>query len=129
MRLKRIDHLALVSADAVRSRDWYVDVLGMEWVYQGQWEDNPFFLRKGETCLAIFQSGQDAAREPREGVRLDHFAFLAETMEDFQRAREELTARGIAHDFQDHAISWSVYFRDPDGHVVEITTYDISVDG
>jgi catechol-2,3-dioxygenase len=129
MRLKRIDHLALVSADSVRSRDWYCDVLGMEWIFKGQWDNNPFFLRKGETCLAIFQAGKDAKRQPREGVRLDHFAFLAETMDAFRSARATLTRQGIKHSFQDHEISHSIYFEDPDGHVVEITTYDLSGDG
>jgi len=37
-------------------------------------------------------------------------------------AREE---RGIKFEFQDHEISHSIYFRDPDGHALEITTYDL----
>ncbi|MEX0326601.1 MAG: VOC family protein [Puniceicoccaceae bacterium] len=125
MDLKRIDHLALVSADSTKSREWYCGVLGMEWIYQDAWEGNPVFLRKGETCLAIFQAGRDAGIQPREGIRLDHFAFLAESMADFKQACRELGEKGIPFDFQDHEISHSIYFKDPDGHVVEITTYDL----
>ena len=35
----------------------------------------------------------------------------------------ELKRRGIQFEFQDHEISHSIYFRDIDGHQLEITTY------
>ncbi|MEX0331377.1 MAG: VOC family protein [Puniceicoccaceae bacterium] len=125
MELKRIDHLAIVCADVAVSRAWYCEVLGMEWIYKGAWDGNPVFLRKGETCLAIFEAGTGATIQPREGIRLDHFAFLAESMTDFKQACSELKAKDIPFEFQDHEISHSIYFKDPDGHVVEITTYDL----
>lgn len=127
MNLKRIDHLALTSADSEKARNWYCDLLGMKWVYQGQWKNNPYFLKKGNTYLAIFQAEEGSDRSPREGIRLDHFAFLAEEMKDFKEAQETLKEKGIAYEFQDHEIVHSIYFKDPDGHIVEITTYDVEV--
>jgi catechol-2,3-dioxygenase len=50
-------------------------------------------------------------------VRLHYWQNLA--------AQEELTKRGIAFHFQDHEISHSIYFDDPDGHQIEITTYEV----
>jgi catechol 2,3-dioxygenase-like lactoylglutathione lyase family enzyme len=43
---------------------------------------------------------------------------------DFERARTELTERGLAPKYEDHGIAWSIYVHDPDGHRVELTTYE-----
>jgi len=53
-----------------------------------------------------------------------HLAFRADR-ENFLGAQRELENRGIKFDFQDHEISHSIYFRDPDGHALEITTYEV----
>jgi catechol-2,3-dioxygenase len=53
-----------------------------------------------------------------------HLAFRAD-MENFLAAQRELEKRGIKFGFEDHEISHSIYFRDPDGHQLEITTYDL----
>jgi catechol 2,3-dioxygenase-like lactoylglutathione lyase family enzyme len=55
-----------------------------------------------------------------------HLAFRVDGS-NFARARERLEARGISVSFQDHGIAHSIYFHDPDGHQLEITTYDITV--
>ena len=53
-----------------------------------------------------------------------HFAFGTDRR-NFLVAQDELTNRGIAFQFQDHEISHSIYFSDPDGHQIEITTYEL----
>ena len=53
-----------------------------------------------------------------------HLAFRA-SGEQFLAAQDDLRARGIPFEFQDHEISHSIYFRDPDGHELEITTYEL----
>ena len=55
---------------------------------------------------------------------MKHLAFRA-TAADFAAAQQELTRRGIAFESQDHQISRSIYFDDPDGHLIEITTFQI----
>jgi len=52
-----------------------------------------------------------------------HFAFRADRA-NFETARRELAAKGIVVSYQDHDISHSIYFSDPDGHRLEITTYE-----
>ncbi len=54
-----------------------------------------------------------------------HLAFRA-NRENFLAAQRELEKRGIKFEFQDHETSHSIYFRDPDGHQLEITTYDLA---
>ena len=60
----------------------------------------------------------------RREIRMLHLAFRA-NRENFLAAQRELEKRGIEFEFQDHEIAHSIYFRDPDGHQLEITTYDL----
>lgn len=52
-----------------------------------------------------------------------HLAFRL-GREDFERARAELTERGLAIECEDHGIAWSIYTHDPDGYRIELTTYE-----
>jgi catechol 2,3-dioxygenase-like lactoylglutathione lyase family enzyme len=56
---------------------------------------------------------------------LDHVAITVADRPNFLSAQEELQAQGITVTFQDHDISHSIYFHDPDGHQLEITTYEL----
>jgi catechol 2,3-dioxygenase-like lactoylglutathione lyase family enzyme len=47
------------------------------------------------------------------------------TLQASDRTQRELKKRGIKFEFQDHEIALSIYFRDPDGHQLEITTYEV----
>jgi catechol 2,3-dioxygenase-like lactoylglutathione lyase family enzyme len=44
--------------------------------------------------------------------------------DDFARAQARLRERGVEFRFEDHGNARSVYFPDPDGNVVELTTYE-----
>jgi len=126
MNLEGIDHVALSVADVERSTNWYIDVLGFERRFEGMWEGVPVFIGLGHTAIALFpiRSGKNASSGKAAGPRILHLAFRADR-KGFRVAQDELTKRGIAYEFQDHEISHSIYFRDPDGHELEITTYEI----
>ncbi len=121
--LQQLDHVALNVSDLERSKAWYGDVLGMTHVYPGQWDGEPIMMALGTTLVALFQ-GDPAGTAERPPVGIDHFAFRADRA-NFEAARAALTARGIPLRFADHAVCYSLYLHDPDGHVVEITTYDV----
>ena len=125
MKISQLDHVAIVSADSKVSREWYQKVFGMEWVFQGRWENNPYFLQKGQSFIAIFQKGLKGSKSNKEGVRIDHFAFRAEKMTDYEEVKECLKRIGIPFEEQDHEISKSIYLKDPDEITVEVTTYDL----
>jgi catechol 2,3-dioxygenase-like lactoylglutathione lyase family enzyme len=126
MRLEQIDHVALRCASPEATKEWYVNMLGFEHVFPGQWSGVPIFLRLGSTFLALFPQKQPTQR-PSE-VRVSHLAFRAATYPDFRAAQEWLQARGVSFEFQDHEISHSIYFADPDEFQLEITTYDLAND-
>ncbi len=124
--LEGLDHVALGVRDVERSADWYVEVLGFERRYQGMWNGVPVFVVRDKTAIALFPAGTGetgAARSrPREGML--HLAMRA-NRKNFVEAQSDLTSRGIAFHFTDHEISHSIYFRDPDGIELEITTYEL----
>src|SRR4051812_14097956 len=123
MNLEGIDHIAMSVADVSRSLAWYVDVLGFERRYEGAWDDIPIFIGKGTTAIALFPitSNGPGSKAEANGPRFLHLAFRADAKE-FQIARRELHERAIEFHFEDHGIAHSIYFKDLDGHKLEITT-------
>ena len=125
--LQQIDHVALVVTDLEKSIAWYQDVLGLERRYREAWGDCPAMLCAGSTCVALFSSGRDESSAKAGGVAqamIRHLAFRA-TYADLLEAEKNLQERGIPFEFQNHGIAHSIYFADPDGHQLEITTYDL----
>jgi catechol 2,3-dioxygenase-like lactoylglutathione lyase family enzyme len=126
MQLEGIDHVALAVRDIEQSAKWYMEVLGFERLHEGMWNGVPTFIGKGNTGIALFPARSDAksTSSSHRELRMLHLAFRA-NRGDFLAAQRELEERGIKFDFQDHEISHSIYFRDPDGHQLEITTYEV----
>ena len=126
MELEGIDHVAVGVRDIGRSVKWYTEVLGFERLHEGMWNGVPTFIGKGDTGIALFPASADAKStlSSQRELRMLHLAFRA-NRENFIAAQRELEKHGIDFEFQDHEISHSIYFRDPDGHQLEITTYDL----
>ena len=130
LTLEGIDHVALAVADVERSAAWFVEVLGFERRFEGMWDGVPLFVGKGKTALALFprrESPDSTTAEQRKSDEIDmlHLAFRADR-KNFLAAQDDLKSRGVRFDFQDHEISHSIYFRSPDGHRFEITTYELN---
>jgi catechol 2,3-dioxygenase-like lactoylglutathione lyase family enzyme len=125
MHLEQIGHVALRCASLETTKDWYVNTLGFEHVFAGHGSGVPIIL--GSTFLTLFPQKGDEQPPPAKG-RIWHLAFRAATYADFRLAQTELQARGVSFQFQNHEISHSIYFSDPDGLVLEITTYDVPND-
>jgi catechol 2,3-dioxygenase-like lactoylglutathione lyase family enzyme len=124
--LEQIDHVALRCASLEASRDWYVSRLGFEHVFPGHGSGVPVILRLGSTYITLFP--QKEGEQPSANGRAWHLAFRAATYADFSSAQSDLQARGVSFQFQDHEISHSIYFHDPDGFLLEVTTYDLPKD-
>jgi catechol 2,3-dioxygenase-like lactoylglutathione lyase family enzyme len=110
--------------DVERSAKWYIDVLGFERLHKGMWNGVPTFIGKGSTGIALFPANQEPNKSASREIRMLHLAFRADR-KNFDAAQRDLGKRGIKFEFQDHEIAHSIYFRDPDGHQLEITTYDL----
>jgi catechol 2,3-dioxygenase-like lactoylglutathione lyase family enzyme len=125
-KIEALDHVALSVRDVERSAQWYAEVLGFKRLHEDKWNGIPVFVGIRDAGLALFPAPEDvgSASAGRASARTLHFAFRTDR-KNFSRAQDELKKRAIPFEFQDHEISHSIYFRDPDGHKIEITTYEL----
>jgi catechol 2,3-dioxygenase-like lactoylglutathione lyase family enzyme len=120
MQLQRLDHVSLNVTDRARSIAWYREVLGLPQRNQPTEDDEPVFLGDPGLQFGLFQAQRPAATRERESAGLRHVALV---VADLDAAKEHLCTHQISFTYEDHGNAKSVYFRDPDGHVVELTTY------
>jgi catechol 2,3-dioxygenase-like lactoylglutathione lyase family enzyme len=125
VQLEGLDHVALSVRDVERSAQWYGEVLGFERQHEGMWNGIPVFVGKRSYGIALFpfRAAKDDPSESSAPAIL-HLAFRA-NRPNFVAAQDELKRRGVRFEFEDHEISHSIYFQDPDGHKIEITTYEL----
>ncbi len=114
-----IDHVALAVNDQGASARWYREVLGLQRAFVDEWGDNPAVLMEGGSGVALFK-----APAADTGPLVRHVAFRVDRV-NFEAAQADLRRRGISVEFQDHGAAHSIYFKDPDGLQLELTTYEL----
>ena len=124
MKIKNIDHFVITTADLQACLDFYVGTLGMEH-RESNGHHNLFFpggkisihTKKGEF--------QPAALNPTYGSQ----AFCLIVEDDLETVEQELMAKGIklltdiVERHGAHGTMRSLYVRDPDGNLVELSNY------
>ncbi len=134
-RVEQIDHVELFVPDRYAAAEWYGDALGLEIVAECEhWATDPsgplmISSDGGSTKIALFegvpQAGEGVVGLRRLAFRTDGKGFLSLIGDDADRPA--LSADGVplgASDAVDHDMAYSVYFKDPWGTPLEITTYD-----
>lgn len=126
IRIECIDDVALTVRNVARSVEWYQSVLGLERRYADVWGECPAVLGVGMTSMALFPARVPEPGPPpgQEVLSIRHIAFRVDRAA-FDQARGELEAHGVNPSFADHTAAHSLYFTDPDGHQLEITTYEV----
>ena len=125
--LAGFDHVAVLTADLRRFVRFYEDVFGAE-VEGGLSEDGleMVVLRIGPTSeINVFQIDGNVEAFNQTPIfgrgRLDHFAFRAVSLAQFDEIRDELMRRGCTDGFvTDFGHVLSVFFRDPEGLELEV---------
>ena len=125
IKIDAIDHVALTVRDIERSVAWYQEVLGLERRNEESLGNYPAVVCAGSTCLALFPVSETEPQplQNRGAITMRHLAIRV-NRENFEQAQIELRRRGIDFDFEDHDIAHSIYFHDPNGYKVELTTYE-----
>jgi len=124
IRIDRLDHFVLTVRDVEASCRFYERVLGLKIV---RWEDR-IALHCGRQKINLHQAGREfepKAARPTPGS--GDFCLITETpLEDVER---HLAACGVAIEHgpvpKEGALGAmrSVYFRDPDSNLVEVSNY------
>ena len=120
-KVEGIDHVGLAVRDVQKSVDWYQELFGLERLFQDIWGNFPGVVGIGDTSIAFFPKNDPDVPLP-DGLPIHHLAFRVDRV-NFDAAQEMLREKGIEFEIQDHNIVLSIYFYDPDGHLIELMTY------
>ena len=121
VELEALDHVGLVASDMPRSVRWYREVLGLRRAHEEAWGDFPAVLEANGSGVALFPN-EDGDPIPVDDP-MRHVGFRT-SRRGLEAAKAELRGREIEYHEGDYGVAWSVYLPDPDGYLVEITTYE-----
>lgn len=122
--IKTVDHFALRVRDLEKSAQWYEQALHLKRLQPKEWGPFPIFMvAENGTGVALFPVKTSSPRPLPEGdwIKGDHYAFQVDN-ENFENAQLHFKQIGLEFEFQDHFHFHSIYFVDPDGHRLELTT-------
>jgi catechol 2,3-dioxygenase len=122
LKLSRLGHVALRVTDVERSKKFYGELLGFEVIEEDPEHGGVFMALPGLShTIDLFQAPDETPVAPPGAVGVRHVAFLVESEADLKEAWRTLRERGVPIDrAMDHVSQKSIYFRDPDGTVLEI---------
>ncbi|HSW13433.1 MAG TPA: VOC family protein [Solimonas sp.] len=136
MKIRRIHHVAYRCRDAKQTVEFYQRLLGMDFVLAIAEDHVPstgapdpymhVFLDAGMgNVLAFFElpNAPDMGRDPNTPEWVQHIAFELGSLAELEDAERRLRQEGLdVVGPTDHGIFRSIYFFDPNGHRIELTT-------
>jgi catechol 2,3-dioxygenase-like lactoylglutathione lyase family enzyme len=132
--VRKIHHVAYRCNDAKETALWYEKNLGMKLVLAIAEDQVPstkdpdpymhlFMDAGGGNILAFFEipKSPPMGRDPNTPNWVQHIAFEVGSLDELNAARAKLEANGVeVLGITDHTIFQSIYFRDPNGHRLEL---------
>jgi catechol-2,3-dioxygenase len=120
----RIDHIHVYATNRNKAEQWYADVMGFRRVVElEEWAEGggPLTLQNssGSMHMALFEA---PAQPCRSTVAL---SVGAQEFVAWRLHLVEMLKRPVEP--EDHRLSWSLYFADPDGNPWEITSYQHAI--
>lgn len=125
MAIRRTSHLTLRCRDLGRSRAFYERVLGLFAVAEDERERH-YFAGDAESrriVLALEPAhGPNGPRpEPKAMYGMEHFSMEVGSFADLQAIYRRFKELSVTIDHtEDHGVTQSVYFLDPDGNLMEV---------
>ena len=124
--IDRLDHLVLTIADLATTCEFYARVLGMEKVVFGV--DNRVALSFGHQKINLHPAGNEYERQATKAlpgtsdVCLITETSIADVVQHLDNCGIEIILGPVPKTGATGAIT-SVYFRDPDGNLIEVSNY------
>jgi glyoxalase family protein len=133
MRLRGMHHITAIGSDASQTEEFFAGILGMRLVKRTVNFDDPssphLYFGVGDgapgTIVTYFAYPHGTMRPVRMGAGLTHHFALSVADEDaLGEWHDYLNASGVpTTEIKDRTYFRSIYFHDPDGHLLEIATY------
>jgi glyoxylase I family protein len=134
--IRGLHHFAWRCKDAEETRHFYEDILGLPLVHLIKLDHVPstgefcpyvhiFFQMTDGSHMAFFDLDDDTAADPSPNTPawVNHIALRVDSQQALLAAKARLEAHGVAVlGVTDHHIIHSIYFFDPNGLRVELTT-------
>jgi catechol 2,3-dioxygenase-like lactoylglutathione lyase family enzyme len=120
MRILKLDHVVITTADVDRLMRFYTEELGLVAEGVDQWKagELPFpSLRVSPTLIIDLQAGT------RTGMNVDHLAFVVDDLDRAHIAQRFGNTAEPALLLGAQGTGLGVYVRDPDGNRIELRTY------
>jgi catechol 2,3-dioxygenase-like lactoylglutathione lyase family enzyme len=122
-----VDHLALICSDLERTIEFYTEVLGMHLTRIVQNRDDPtsthiFLNMGGGNQLAFFDFPEKGPDRTIRGVGSMHHVALKTRPDKMRAILARLDERHISYSTHGTPDAGSIYVRDPDEILVELTT-------
>jgi len=136
MPIRGLHHFAYRCRDAEETRAFYEDLLGLPLKHVIREANVPstgeycpyvhiFFQMTDGSYVAFFDLGDDTAAEPSPNTPawVNHLALRVDSLEALEAMRERLQRAGVqVIGPTDHGFVQSIYFFDPNGYRLELTT-------
>lgn len=138
--VRSLHHFAWRCRDCEETRHFYEDLLGLPLVHVIRADNVPstgeycpyvhiFFQMRDGSYIAFFDLGDNVKAEPSPNTPawVNHLALRVDSRADLLTAKARLEAAGIeVLGITDHHIIHSIYFFDPNGIRLELTTPVVS---
>jgi catechol 2,3-dioxygenase-like lactoylglutathione lyase family enzyme len=125
-----LHHITLNGADRQTSIDFWEGVLGMPFVFEQPNLDQPeishlyFDPGDGRLITVFCEEGRSVGGPVRDQIGSTHHIAFQVSLATYEQAEARLNARGIPNTGKvDRGFMWSIYFREPCGHRVELACY------
>ena len=130
LQTQGVHHITLVGADRQTSIDFWEGVLGMPFVFEQPNLDQPevshlyFDPGDGRLITVFCEDGRPHGGPVRDQIGSTHHIAFQVSLATYEQAEARLNARGIPNTGRvDRGFMWSIYFREPCGHRIELACY------